>query len=607
MIVKMNKASFIFLESEKEEALKKIRDAGVVHLEEDFKGSSEHLSVLNNRKEKVGKALVALDGHGKVSGEAYSSEKAEALADEVLSILEQVKESDDKRHAIAADLARWEPWGDFEPSEVSILRSRGVDLRFYEMPHADWKDMAEGRSSFVVSANKTETYGIIAVSGDDEAPEAETVQLPEYGISELKQQDAALVGKIEELEKSVEELSHKRDLLSRYLKHLEEDAEYESLKAGLGNEELLLYFSGYLPVRDADKVKALAAENGWALALSEPNEEDAVPTLVENNKAVTTIKPLFDVLDVLPGYRETDISLDFLISFTLFFAMIIGDAGYGTLFLLTTLIVRMKSKKGGPAFNLMYLLCTGTIVWGMLTGNWFGSRALGSWAPLKNLVLPQISAFPDLFDPDLDSGATVKYICFIIATVQLCIGRLKNFLIKMPSLAAIEQLGWLTMMIGVYHIVLFLVLGVTPIPPYALKLIGGGIAAIVLFGQQEKGVNFFKGVLRGFNPIGLFQLFLDSISKLSDIISYIRLFAVGLASLAIAVSFNSMAAPMMQEPGVGMVVGALILLLGHALNIVMGALSLIVHGVRLNMLEYSGHLDLEWSGFRYEPFKKVQD
>ena len=605
MIVKMNKASFIFLESDKEEALKKIRDAGVVHLEEDFKGSSEHLAALNSRKEKVEKALVVLDGHGKTSGEAYSSDKAQALADEVLSILEQVKEAGDKRHSIAADLVRWEPWGDFEPSEVSILRSRGVDLRFYEMPHAAWKEMVEGRNAFTVSSNKTETYGIVAVSGDDEVPEAETVQLPEYGISELNQQDAALVGKIEELEKSVEELSHKRDLLSRYLKHLEEDAEYESLKVGLGNEEQLVYFTGYLPVREAEKVKSLCAESGWALVLSEPAEDDPVPSLVENNKFVGMIKPLFDVFEIFPGYREMDISLDFLVFFTLFFAMLIGDAGYGLLFLGLTIFARVKTGKSGPAFSLMYLLSTAAVVWGVITGNWFGSSAIGSIPFIKGLVYQPIAAFPELFDGDYDPSYNIKYFCFMIATVQLSIGRIKNFISKLPSLQAFAQLGWLSMLDGIYFIVLFLVLGIQPIPDFALYMIAAGFGVVVVFGEQEKGVNFFKGLLKGLNPIGLFTTFLDTISLLSDIISYIRLFAVGLAAVAIAVSFNAMAAPMMHGPA--MIGGILILLLGHCLNIIMGALSLIVHGVRLNLLEYSGHLDMEWSGFKYEPFSKVQE
>ncbi len=605
MIVKMNKASFIFLEAEKDEALKKIRSAGVVHLEEKFKGSSDTLSALNSRKERVEKALVALDGHGKSGTESYSPEKAEALADEVLGILEDLKEAGDRRMAIAADLVRWEPWGDFEPSEVSILRSRGVDLRFYEMPHEAWKDMCEGRSSFTVSKNKSETYGIIAVSGDEQAPEAETVQLPEFGISELKQQDEAVLEKMASLEKKLEEIVPRRVLLETYLVHISQDAEYESLKVGLGNEDLLVYFTGYLPVKEADKLKTLAAENGWALILSEPSEDDPVPSLVENNKFVGMIKPLFDVFEIFPGYREMDISLDFLIFFTLFFAMLIGDAGYGLLFLGLTVFARVKTGKGGPAFSLMYLLSSAAVVWGVVTGNWFGSSAIGSIPFLKGLVYQPIAAFPELFDGNYDPSYNIKYFCFMIATVQLSIGRIKNFISKLPSLKAFAQLGWLSMLDGIYFIVLFLVLGIQPIPEFALYMIAAGFGIVVLFGEQEKGVNFFKGLLKGLNPIGLFTTFLDTISLLSDIISYIRLFAVGLAAVAIAVSFNAMAAPMMHGPA--MIGGILILLLGHCLNIIMGALSLIVHGVRLNLLEYSGHLDMEWSGFKYEPFAKVQD
>ncbi|MDC7235282.1 MAG: V-type ATP synthase subunit I [Spirochaetales bacterium] len=606
MIVKMKKASFIFLDSEKDSALEAIRKAGVVHLEQSFAGSSDSLASLTASYDRLDKAHQILDAKVKVTEEEYSAEAAEALADEILDLLEAKKEAEDRRASIAADLVKWEPWGDFDPSEVSILRSRGVDLGFYEMNKADWADLSGSGRTFTVSSTKTSVYGIVAAAGEETLPETETVQLPEFGISELKQQDQAEKSKIEEIEAKLETLAARRELLEKRMEVLDQDIQYESLRSGLGNEDSLVYFSGFMPEREGESVKALASENGWAVILSEPTEEDHVPSLVENNKVVTTIKPLFDVLDVLPGYREMDISLDFLISFTLFFAMIIGDAGYGALFLLITLFARFKAKKGGPAFNLMFLLSTGTIVWGGLSGNWFGSLALGNIEFLKGLVIPQIAAFPELFDGNIDSGATIKYMCFVIATIQLCIARLKNFIFKMPSLVAFEQLGWLTMLMGIYHIVLFLVLGITPIPPYAMKMIGGGLVAIILFSQQEKGVNFFKGVLKGLNPIGLFQLFLDSISLLSDIISYIRLFAVGLASLAIATSFNAMAAPMMAEPGPAMIAGALILLLGHTLNIVMGALSLIVHGVRLNMLEYSGHLDMEWSGFKYEPFKGLK-
>jgi len=603
MIVKMKKASFIFLDTEKDRALEKIRAAGVVHLVQEFSGSSELTASLKSRFDRVEKALTALDSKIKEQDEDYSSDAAAALTDEILHLLEKKKESEDRRDGIASDLVKWEPWGQFDPSEVSILRSRGVDLRFYAMTKARWNEVSADARAFRVSGNKTTVYGILARTEDESFPEDETVNLPEFGIDELKIQDEQELKKIAEIEDKLQSLSTRKGLLITELRILEQDIKFETLRSGLGSDEALVYFSGYLPERDGEKIKTLAAENEWAVLLSDPEEEEPVPTLVENNKVVGLIKPLFNVLEVLPGYREMDISREFLIFFTLFFAMIIGDAGYGLLFMAITAFVHIKSKKGNTALSLLYLLSFATVVWGSLTGTWFGSQTLGGWAPLKNLVLPSIASFPQFFEGDIDTSVTVKYMCFVIATIQLSIARLKNFIGKMPSLVAFEQLGWLSMLIGIYHIVLLLVLSMGPVPRYALNMIGGGLAFVIIFGKQEKGVNFFKGILKGLNPIGLFTLFLDSIALLSDIISYIRLFAVGLASLAIASSFNAMAAPMMEGPAF---IGAvLILLLGHGLNIAMGALSLIVHGVRLNMLEFSGHLDMEWSGIKYEPFKSV--
>ena len=159
------------------------------------------------------------------------------------------------------------------------------------------------------------------------------------------------------------------------------------------------------------------------------------------------------------------------------------------------------------------------------------------------------------------------------------------------------------MILGLYFLVINLVVGGAPVSQTAMYMMIGGLAGVFIFGQQKKGVNFFVGVLKGFS--GIINLFLDSIGAFSDIISYIRLFAVGLASVAIAASFNAMAEPLMHGPAfIGAVV---ILFLGHSLNLAMGLLSVIVHGVRLNMLEFSGHLGMEWVGIKYEPFKVLEE
>jgi V/A-type H+-transporting ATPase subunit I len=136
-----------------------------------------------------------------------------------------------------------------------------------------------------------------------------------------------------------------------------------------------------------------------------------------------------------------------------------------------------------------------------------------------------------------------------------------------------------------------------PLPGAAIWLIGIGFGINFIFVQQEG--NFFKGFLSSFKNI--IPIALNSISCFSDIISYVRLFAVGLATVKVAEAFNEMAA------GVGFdsfaIVGSIfILIFGHSLNMVMAGMSVMVHGVRLKMLEFSGHMELQWSGTKYKPF-----
>jgi V/A-type H+-transporting ATPase subunit I len=140
-----------------------------------------------------------------------------------------------------------------------------------------------------------------------------------------------------------------------------------------------------------------------------------------------------------------------------------------------------------------------------------------------------------------------------------------------------------------------------PLNPVGIWLVAAGILLVVIFGEQ-KG-KFIKGLFTGLAKLPLSLL--DSISSFSDIISYVRLFAVGLATVAVAANFNSIAA----EVGFGIpsgLISAFILFFGHTLNIIMGAMSVIVHGVRLNMLEFSGQLGMEWSGVPYKPFQEIE-
>jgi V/A-type H+-transporting ATPase subunit I len=337
-------------------------------------------------------------------------------------------------------------------------------------------------------------------------------------------------------------------------------------------------------------LKRAAAENGWAVLIDDPSADDNPPTLIKNNAFVRLVQPLFNLLGTIPGYREYDISLSYLLFFSFFFAMIFGDMGYGMILLIVAVIAGSKAKKSSgkvpDGVLLLALLASTTSVWGFLTGSFFAISS-DHW-----FFQPKI--------PFLESDQNIQWICFIVGASQISLAHLKNIKKELPSLTALAQVGWLAMVIGLYFLVLNLVLSQTqfPIPPFAIYLIGGGLGMYFIFVEQ-KGGNFFKNVGKGL--ANFLPTFLSAVSSFSDIISYIRLFAVGLAGAAIASSFNEMAAAL--PSGIVQILGGgLILLAGHGLNLAMNALSVVVHGVRLNLLEYAGHLGMEWSGYKYSPF-----
>ena len=417
--------------------------------------------------------------------------------------------------------------------------------------------------------------------------------LPPYGPGELRERSKVRSAELARLREQLVALEEQTASLQRGLAFVGERLEFEQARADMVQEGKVAWLSGFVPVDLVERLKKAAVENGWALLVGEPAADEPVPTLVRTPRWVRIINPVFRILETVPGYREYDISFWFLLSFSLFFAMLIGDAGYGLLFLGLTVFARsrMRDKPADP-FILLFILSAGTVIWGAVTGTWFGIEAIARLPFFSWLIIPQISSWSE------SSGRTIMLMCFLIGGIHLSIAHGINIVISFPHPKAFANLGWLSMVWGMYFVVRYIVMRL-PLNPLAPWLVGGGFLLITIFEEQQG--SFLKGMGMGLAKIPLKAL--NSISMLADIISYVRLFAVGLASLEIAKSFNAMAAGAGWGFPSGLV-AAFILVLGHTLNIVMGGMSIIVHGVRLNMLEFSGHLGLEWSGFAYRPFSK---
>ncbi len=623
MIVPMKKVSLVILAKERDEALSRLGELGVLHIEK-HSVQSEGLQKLLETKQKTEQALSILRSYQKQSDKGEpekrpSSEKKEATPKGSLSaqevrqrVLSLVEERKNLQEALAADqkeASRLEPWGPWNPADLDYLKEKGIVLIPYELPRRVYERVEKTARLIVLSRDATVVRCVALgepIEGESPFP------LPALPLSELQERMQRRKERLQAIEVELTELALYFSSLEKEIGRLRQEIEFEMARLSLTTTEdtpealSIAWLTGYVPVDLAGKLKRAAAEYGWALIMDDPGDTDAPPTLIKNNPFVRIIQPVFDLLGTVPGYREYDISLSFLLFFSLFFAMIMGDAGYGALLLGASLWFAVKNKRQHgvvpDGIRLLLLLSSATIGWGAITGTWFAISYEQLPGFLQSLVIPPFRPDPSLSAKEANRliQQNIKHLCFIIGTVQLVLAHIKNIKKNLPSLTAVAQLGWLTMVAGLYFLVLNLVLdkNAFPVPPFALWMIGGGLATYFIFAEQ-KGGNFFKNILT--SVANFLPTFLSAVSSFSDIISYIRLFAVGLAGYAIGESFNAMALGF-ASPLVRIVAGSLILIAGHGLNLAMSALSVVVHGVRLNMLEYSGHLGMEWSGVKYVPF-----
>jgi len=353
----------------------------------------------------------------------------------------------------------------------------------------------------------------------------------------------------------------------------------------MGQHGALAYLTGYVPADTIETLENASYAHQWALMSTDPGPDDAVPTLLRNPSWVDNIKPVFNLLGIIPGYRELDVSMVFLIFFSIFFGILIGDAGYGLTYLGLTCWMHHKNKNNralSNVFSLLYILSMCAIAWGAITGAFFGQQ----W-----LVNKGVTALV----PELNDSRNMQVFCFFLGAFHLSLAHAWRATIKMPHPCALADVGWICVLWTAFFLARTLIFG-DPFPSLGFWLITTGVGLVILFTNPQR--NMLKAVGEGLGAVAL-----SLMNNFTDVVSYVRLFAVGLAGVAIAETTNSMAAGLGGSI-LGDVAGAAIVGVGHGLNIVLGPLSVLVHGVRLNVLEFSSHANISWSGFAYEPLRE---
>ncbi len=603
MIEKMKKVYIVSSVSKKDKMLESLRDLGVLHLAE--RKSPDR--VLSERFANLSKVEMALKDYAKKDqpkAELLTDEEFEELFKKTQETMDQKSVLIQERSAAVSEAERIFDWGDFSPSQIKELRNLGYDLHFYKIAPGDLEAALQSPDVKLVRLASVDNMDTIAVLGKlpDDIPASEFV-VPEKGLSELRKEIADCDAGVEACDRELEKASAYESSFRQQMLKTQNDEAFSAASRTAEEDEDFTWLTGYVPEADLDSFKEFAAKNQLAWAAEDPAEDDElVPTKVRYNKVTRFIEPLFDILGILPGYHEQDVSLWFLIFFTIFTAMIIGDGAYGCIFLIVAIALTVKFKKVNNAIFLVYILSIATIVWGAITGTWFGTELAMKVPFLKALVIPNFSNYPELFGVTAtEQQNTIMKFAFTLGVIQISLGCLLSIKKKISekNLSFVADIGWLIAVVSMYLLSLYLVIGqsINIVPVFAA--IGVAFVIVVLFGGMSPDKSFSQGLKAGLG--NAFTVFLDTISCFGNVMSYIRLFAVGMASLAIAQSFNDIAAGL---KGPMVILAVVVLLIGHGLNLIMGLLSVVVHGVRLNVLEFSGQAGLEWTGIAYEPFKK---
>jgi len=587
VIVPMKEVTLALAQGDAGGALVELQRLGVLHLADAPAGTTDRVEGWRNRLEAAKSAAETLRLAPAAPAAAavapVRTADAEGLVAEVVRLGERIGDLQRTLAEIAAERARSLPFGRFDPAAAERLQASGVGVRLARYPLA--KPLPEVADAVWFELSRDRQRRSLALIGPRSVVAAaalsDEVPLPSRTAESFKHVREEAAAALAAAQAELAAYRARMPELERWLRQAQDRVRLEEARAALQPIGRVKVVRGYAPAPQVPALVALAAACGWGLWVEEVRNPEAAPTLITNPKWVKPIEPLFGFLGVVPGYGSVDISIPFLLFFGLFFAMIVGDAGYGLLFLLLSEVLRRRMPpEAWRVIHLLRGLSLATIVWGVLSGSYFGVAALPSLLLALRLDW-------------LGDEANMMALAFTIGVVHLTLAHAWNVVRFLNDRRALAELGWIGTTWAMYFLARSLVLG-EPFPGFAYGLLGAGVLLIALFitPWAKLRSEWFAHVM----------LPLNLVSNFVDVVSYIRLFAVGAATFAVAQAFNDLAVGVGLPGFWGGVVSALILFFGHTLNVLLAAMGVLVHGVRLNTLEFAGHLGLAWSGKPYRPF-----
>ena len=612
MITKMKKLSFLIHSKEYDGFLEHLRSLGVVHVIQKQQGAiqNEELQEDLNLLARCKNALRVLEPLASANGDSplLQEEKSElvdatgtckrglspfALLERFDNIETEKAALEQTLQALSRDRAQLLPWGDFEPAKVERLTAAGYRIRFYTCPLRAFNDEWVAKYGVVEIERDKQKVNFVTVTHADVVPDidAEQVQLPQMSLSAVENEIAKTKAAIDAIPAKLAQLAQSGvPVLEEAIRELENNIDFSRVR--LTGEKLaadsLLLLEGWIPAADVDEVSKALDMKGVFFDVEDPQPDDDIPIQLSNNKFAKLFEPLTK-LYMLPTYQELDLTLFFAPFFMLFFGLCLGDTGYGLLMIVALPIFTKLFQLINPNFSkwLVVLFGASTMLCGLLSGTFFGFN-------MYDLDIPFVQKMKGILYTD---NSTMFTVSLCIGVVQILFGmgiKAVNLAIQCGFKYALSTIGWLVLLItvGVSALV-----GLEFSNPVVMGILI--VAAVLIFLFNSPGKNPLLNI-----GLGLWDTYNMATGLLGDVLSYVRLFALGLSGGILANVFNSMAVGMAPDNKVaGFIVMVLIFVIGHALNIFMNILGAIVHPMRLTFVEFFKNSGYTGGGTEYKPFK----
>lgn len=585
-IVRLVRVTFYGLLAEKERVLDELQMLGCLHLVPLAERDVETAEGPSPAARDALKFLLACRTRRRQVHDEADFE-AEAVQNRALAMQAQMRALQNERDALVRRIARARPWGEFAMPPPEDLG--GLRLWFYVVPHYRMKELS-GRNLVVEVVRRDNRFSYIVVLAH-EVPEEMPVapeELDPRPLSMLERRLEQVEIELEDLEAERAALTRWCDLLARDLHRLEDRAALAYAALHTEDAAPLFALQGWAPAALAPELEAYAAANSLAVVVEEPGPADAPPTLMDNPEPVAAGQDLVNFYST-PGYWNWDPSVAVFVSFINFFAIIVSDAGYALLWTAVIMLLwrRMATTAMLRRLRTLFLAMGGAaLVWGLLVGSFFGlSPPAGS--PLRPLAVIDLA----------DHGAMMR-LTILIGAAHVVAGNLGLAWSQRTSARALAPLGWCAMILGALGLWLgaeadaALVVGLAP------WIMAAGGALVLLFTSAAPALR--RRLLGGLLALARIP------TAFGDVLSYLRLFALGLASTSLAIVFNELAGDVARSvPGIGFFLAILIVILGHAMNFALALVGGFVHGLRLNYIEFF-NWSLAGEGFPFRPFAKKE-